>query len=110
MNKNRIFAIVIIVIVAAVGSFYGGMKYVGGQTASVGNARGQFAQERQAFVGGANVTSGQNGLRGINGNGFISGSILSKDATSVTVGLSTGGSKIVLLATSTQIMKTSVGS
>ncbi len=101
MNKNKITAVLIIVIIVAIASFYGGTKYSGGKTAGMASPRGQFARN------GFGTTTGRGGGAG---GGFVSGSILSKDAASLTIGLQGGGSKIVLLATSTLVTKTTTGS
>lgn len=104
MNTKIITAVIITAVIIAIGSFYGGMKYVGGQTASAANSRGQFQRQVQFGSGNGVVT------RAAQTGGFVSGSILSKDPTSVTISLGSGGSKIVLLATSTQVVKTTAGS
>jgi hypothetical protein len=98
MNNKIIISIVGLVLIAI--SFYGGIKYNQNQPTSAFQARGNF-------------TGGQRGNRnGLNGSGFVNGEILSKDATSITIkiGGSTGGSKIVLVSPSTDVMKTILGS
>jgi len=89
------------------GAFYGGMKYDQSQRAAGRNVA--FTQ----FTGGVGGRGGF-ALRGA-GGGFVSGSILSKDAQSITVQLmgtttATQGSAIVFLSSSTTIMKTTTGS
>lgn len=81
-------------------SFYGGMTYAKSNSSAAGaaGARGQFAAGQFAT---------RTGTRGA--GGFTTGAILSKDATSATVKLQDGSTKIVLFGTSTQIMKTSAG-
>ena len=96
-NKNIAIIIGAVVLVAA--SFYAGMSYASSQKPTRGG-NGQFSQQ-----GGAN---GQRGMRG-NGGGFISGEILSKDATGITVKMKDGGSKIVFVATSSEILKSVTG-
>ncbi|MCX6789325.1 MAG: DUF5666 domain-containing protein [Candidatus Gribaldobacteria bacterium] len=111
MKKNIIIAIAIIVaIVVGVGSFYGGMQY--GKSKSAGGGLANLTPEQrqarfQQMAGGAN-TGVQRATR--NGGGLAMGEIISKDANSVTVKLSDGGSKIAFIATSTQVMKFAAGS
>ena len=96
-KKNVIWIIVGIVVLVAV--FYGGMVY----------GKGQAAASRAAYAGartrGAGFTGGSAGAAG----GFTTGTILSKDATSITVGLMAGGSKIVFLDSTTKISKSASG-
>jgi len=114
MNKT-VGIIVGVVLIGA--SFYGGMKYDQSATASARQARvGQFA--------GGGFGAGRGGRGGANGGGFAMGTILSKDAQSITIqltnpggpnatgaGATTGtGSTIVLLSSSTTIMKATTGS
>ncbi|MHB1316744.1 MAG: hypothetical protein ACYCZW_02710 [Minisyncoccota bacterium] len=92
MNKK----IIIIVIVVGI-AFYGGMMY-GKRTTS---AKGQF--------GGNQIsTRGASGRGGLNG-GFTGGEILSKDTTGVTIKTQDGSTKIILIAPSTQVMKSLSG-
>lgn len=91
-------------IVVGLGSFFGGMKYEQSKQqtnlpnfAGRGNFMGQGAAMRQ---GGGNVQNGQ---------GFATGELLSKDATSMTLKLQDGGSKLIYFSSSTQVMKSSEG-
>lgn len=87
---------IIIAIVIAGGAFFGGMKY--GQNAASGksNSVPQFNGQGGNFRAG-----GRTG--GFNGGGVTSGTIISKDANSLTLQLSSGGSKIVFYSTSTEV-------
>ena len=99
--NNKIIAGVVAVVIVAGTSFYGGMAYKGKSTPS----RGQFANGQ--FIGNQNGTRNI-GARG-GGSGFTVGEILSKDAGSITIKMQDGGTKIALIASSTQIMKASAG-
>jgi hypothetical protein len=94
MKKNIIITIVVAIVVGA-GAFFGGMKYQQGKTAS------QFRQ----FAGGR---LGQ-GTRGGNAQGFrpVNGDIISADNNSITVKMSDGSSKIVILTDNTAISQSS---
>jgi len=46
----------------------------------------------------------------MNGGGFTAGEILSKDESSITIKMQDGSTKIVLVGSSTQIMKSTTGS
>ncbi len=98
MNKT---IIIIVAIILIAGAFYGGIKYNQTQVASAQSAR--FA----AFGGG---TGGTGGRRGMMGGGVASGEIIAKDATSVTIKLRDGSTKIVLVSPSTTISKSTSGS
>ncbi len=94
MNKKT--QIIVGFVVVAALSFYGGMKY--NQSKAVTNTRtgtGQFA-------------GGQRGTRG-GGTGAVMGEILSKDDTSITVKMRSGGSSIVFLTANTPVMKSVAG-
>ena len=80
------------------GSFYAGIKY--DQNKAVASPSG--------FRNGGGGGRMGGGMRGANG-GFISGDILAQDATSVTVKLRDGGSKIVFFSDTTQVMKAVAG-
>lgn len=88
---NKIFLLVILVILIGAGSFFAGMKY---QESKIQNLRGnifQGGQFRQRLGGG--------GLRPVNGT------IIGKDESSITVELADKSSKIIILTDSTSISK-----
>jgi hypothetical protein len=98
MNKNKMIIGLVIVVVLIIASFYSGMKYGGNNVVAAQLARG-------TNFGGNRSTGGANGMmRGGQQNGSgVAGNIISKDATSITVGLRAGGSKIVFFSPSTAI-------
>ena len=96
MKKNSL--IIILVIVAVLiggGSFYGGMVY--------------SKTQPRSFAGGASFQGTRTGGRQA-GSGFISGDIVSKDETSLTIKSPDGSSKIVFYSDATQISKFDAGS
>ncbi len=94
MKKNILIVSIIILIVAG-GAFYGGMLYGKSQNARPNFGNGTF----QTRINRA----------GANG-GFISGTILSKDASSITVQLQNGsGSKIIFYSDTTSVGKMTEG-
>ena len=95
MNKKIVWGVVGVIVL--VGVFYGGMVYGKGQAA---------AAAKTAFAG---RTRGAGGFGGAVGGGFTTGTILSKDAKSITVSLMTGGSKIIFLDSTTKISKQTDG-
>lgn len=99
MNKTSLIVVVIIVLlVVGSGAFYGGMVYGKSQ-----NARSFSSTNFQGV---------RNGTRtgGTVGAGFISGDIISKDNTSITLQLpNNGGSKIIFYSDATQISKFASG-
>ena len=103
--KNTLITAVIVAVVVGGGAFFGGMQYQKSvvavavkQTAGAGNfgARGTRA-------GGA-------GFAGQPGSRPVSGDVLSVDGNSVTVKLTDGSSKIVILSQSSVISKSTMGS
>ena len=90
-------AIVALVIVAG-GSFYAGMQYANAARTA-----------RFAAAGSAGGAFGGRGPGGMRGAGFTAGSIIAKDATSITIKMQNGSTKIVLVSPSTQIMKAATG-
>jgi hypothetical protein len=94
MQKN--ISIIILVIVVGAVSFYGGTKYQAAQTP----VRGQFAQGQTARNGAPGVN---NRIR-MNGGQTI-GDIISRDDKSITVKLTDGSSKIILLSTTATVGK-----
>ena len=98
MSKNNIITIIIGIAIIASGAFYGGIKYDQNHT----NAnRAQFGQ---GLRGAGRGMAG--GIRG----GFTVGEIISKDATSLTVKLASGGSRIIFLTDKTPVGKSVQGS
>ncbi len=95
MKKNLIITIILCIVVGGV-SFYGGMLYGMKKNSNVRQA-GNFNR--------ANFNSGQTPGSRQGAGGFINGEILSKDAQSITMKLRDGGSKIILLSSSTTVSK-----
>jgi hypothetical protein len=97
MKKISLIVIVIIILLAVGGgAFYGGMLY------------GKSQNTRAGFAGGSFQT--RINRTGTNGSNFITGNIISKDSTSITLQLPTGnGSKIIFYSNTTQIAKTTTG-
>lgn len=100
MNNKFILSLVVCVIAAGGLGFYGGMVYGKQQTPAAGAAGRGMAPGN--FRGAAG--------RGANGGGFSNGEVVSKDATSLTLKLMDGGSKIILFSSSTRIGKVADGS
>ena len=72
------------------------------------SARGQFSNGK--FTGRLDGAAGMGVRVGMNGGGFMAGEILSKDESSITIKMQDGSTKIVLVGSSTQIMKSTTGS
>ena len=106
MNKKNIVSVIVCLAIAGV-SFWGGMQY-----SSSKKVQNRLPVEFNKDGFGQNMGSrtGQGMRTGQNGGGFTSGEVLSIDATSMTVKLRDGGSKIVLLSPSSKIEKTVDGS
>lgn len=96
---KNITKIVIGALILVVIAFYGGLKY--GQGQRVKNQVGRF--------NGSGLMN-QKGVRAGLGGGMVVGEILNKDATSLTLKLRDGGSRIVLVSTSTEVQKMGRGS
>ena len=102
MNKKNIITILVGIIILGVG-FYGGILYSQNKTpVNQNQARGQFSQN----AGNRPAGVGRNMQ---NGNNIVTGEIISKDNTSLTVKLRDGGSRIVLITGSTPVTKTVSG-
>ncbi len=97
MNKKTLIGAIVLALLIGGGAFYGGMTYAKtGVPARGGNFAGQFTGGTANRMGGAATRTG---------GGFTAGQILSKDATSITIKMQDGSTKIVLIATSTQVTK-----
>lgn len=105
MNSKLLYPVIITALVVGGGAFFTGMKYQESKAPALGNnMRGQFQGGRQGMMGG------QNGNRqGRFGGGAVMGEIISSDDKSITVKLSDGSSKIVLLSESTTVSKSETG-
>jgi hypothetical protein len=98
---KKILPLVIVAIVAGGLGFWGGSAYSMSKTAdAVGNPAQRGAGN---FAGG--TRSGRTGTGASAFGGALTGTILSKDATSLTVQNRAGGSSIVFLAPSTTVSK-----
>ncbi len=97
MNKNKKIIGVVVIVIALGLSFYSGMRYDQSNAAAAAAARG--ANFRTGGIGASGVRGGGTGGAG----GGTAGDIISKDATSITVSLRAGGSKIVFFSPSTPI-------
>ena len=88
------YTVHIVWLVVAIVAFVGGMYY-GKGTASptLAMRTGNFASSTRGGFGGAR------------GGGFVTGSILSKDAQSLTVQLANGNSEVVFYSSSTSVIK-----
>lgn len=107
MNLNKT-TLGIAGVVIAIGSFFGGVKYDQGKTTSLATGSQNFStQGGQMRRGVTGANGAQRGARVMNGG--ATGSIVAKDATSITVALRDGGSKIVFLSPKTAITKTTDG-
>jgi hypothetical protein len=99
-NKNIVISVIVCVVVAGI-SFWGGMKYDASKNVinQMTNRGGQ---------GGFNQNGGikNQGMRGGINGGAVLGEILSVDSTSMTIKLRDGGSKIVLFSPSSKVEKT----
>jgi len=112
-EKNNLMTTIIIVVLAAGVAFYSGMQMGKKQCSTINTANGQPMQQNGPNAGdqktdatGTNQAAGKTG--GMKGGGMqpVSGQITSKDSTSITVKMTDGSSKIVILSTQTKVMKT----
>jgi hypothetical protein len=106
MDKKVIVKIVVVAVLAAGLGFFGGVKY---QSKKSPSFKADFAQSGQAGgprgPGGPGGRGGFRGGPGGDGMGFVSGDILSKDATGITVKLRGGGSRMVITSAATAAFK-----
>jgi hypothetical protein len=107
-NKQTITIGIIALLIGLGGGFYGGMKYMTNQNTAAALARGGNGGFQR---GGGMMTGSQTpGQRGGAQGGGVMGQIASKDATSLTVKMPDGSSKIVFYSDSTTVAKSTAGS
>lgn len=109
-NKQTITVGLITLLVGVGGGFYGGMKYVANQDAAAALAR---SSQRNGMMNGqgGQRTGGQPGdATGGGRGGMIVGQITAKDATSLTIKMPDGSSKIIFYSDSTTVGKATPGS
>lgn len=106
-NKNIIITVVLVVVAGIVG-FFGGMKYQQSKRSTFsgqfGNMQGSNGTGRQQS--GNNTTGQQNGTK--TRGGQVMGEIIGQDDKSITVKLQDGSSKIVLINDKTTINKADI--
>ncbi len=98
MSNNKKIGLVVVGIIVLAGVFYAGMTYGGNNVRAAITSRSQGAGNFAGRIGGARSTGG-----------FTVGQIISKDATSITISMQAGGSKIIFLDKSTPITKQATG-
>lgn len=104
MNKKQIVLVSVGAVVLAGISFWAGQMTAGASgSANRPQMGGQFG-----VMGTSTLKQG--GRQGDSFGGMAVGEILSKDATGITIKLRDGGSRIVFVASSTQILKSTGGS
>ncbi len=98
MNKNTMIVVaVVLVIIAAGGGFFGGMMYQKNQTSSLGVTGTNGSRQGGNFAGR---------LGGQNSNFRpVRGQVLNMDNNSLTVKMSDGSTKIVVLSSSTSFVQ-----
>jgi len=93
-SATTIIAVAVVVILVAVGAFFGGIKYQQSKSPRFGNFQGARSGQQ---------AQGNQGARPVNGE------IISQDEKSITVKLQDGSSKIVLVGDGTTINKSAEG-
>lgn len=99
MKNKMIIITIVLVILAAGGGFFGGMKYQ--------ESKNPFTNRQLGSRQGGFTRNGQTPQNGNNGGSLrpVAGEIISSDASSITVKMQDGSSKIVILSDSTTISK-----
>jgi hypothetical protein len=101
MRKNLIFISIAVAIIAGGAGFFGGIKYQQTKTPAFFRQNGAVMGQR---AGAGNGNANRAGFRP------VSGEIISADSNSITVKLSDGSSKIVLVNDQTVINKAETAS
>lgn len=100
-QKNIITILIIVIIVIAPASFYGGIKYAGKRATAAQDARGA----RFPGAGRQGAPGAMDANNRMRGGGLVNGEVLKIDDKSITVKLADGGSKTVYLSEATNINK-----
>lgn len=100
-DKHTIIIAIVVALIAGSGGYFAGTKH-SSTVPGFGNRNFQSG-ERQGGQGAGRAMMRQGG------GGFVTGSIVSRDDTSVTVKLPDGGSKIVFYTPTTAVMKSATG-
>ena len=101
IKENFNLMTIILVMVVGGGAFFGGTKYQQSKTLS---QRTQIAGQFGNRAGGTGIGgTGVGRTGGIRGSGQVIGTILSQDGKSITVSMTDGSSKIVLISDSASI-------
>lgn len=106
MSSKHIVPVLVGVLIVGGSAFYGGTVYAK-KTASAGSRNAMFQGQRPGGVGAGGQFRGPGGA---NGGGFTAGDVVSKDATSMTIKMRDGSSKIVFFSPSTTVGKIAQGS
>jgi len=103
MKSNQIIAVFVLLLIVAIGSFFVGTKYQ--QKQSISNFREQMIGNRQGQGMGRNTQNGDTTKNRGQMVGFRQtvGEIISVDDKSITIKMTDGSSKIVLVSDSTKI-------
>ncbi len=103
--KKSLPIVIGVALLVGIGSFYGGMRYAQAKAPARGARMGQATGGNGQFQGAA----GRNGAARSGMGGFVNGDILANDGKTLTVKLRDGGSKIVFLGDTTEILKSVAG-
>lgn len=103
---KKIIPLIVVLIIAIGGSFFGGMKYGENKSLAGKFPGGNFQGEAMQNGGGPSSSTGST----IRSGNMLSGAIISLDDESLTLQTQDGSSKIVLFSDSTEVLKTTTGS
>lgn len=106
MNTNVLLGGLVAAAIVGGAAFWGGITYAKSGAPERGNFEGRFGEGGPAHAGEGAPGQGQ-GQR--SRGAFSMGEILSKDATSITIKMQDGSTKIVLVSSSTEVMKSAAG-
>ena len=108
--NGKIAGIIALVLIAGGGVFYGGMAYAQmSRSGPGGNFANLSAEDRARFSANGGPT-GMRGQTGTAGGGFTAGEVIVRDDSGMTVKMQDGSTKIILVGSSAQIMKSAAGS